>query len=118
MRIAGLSRSYSLSAARGHRISVKRDGAVSGVLHAALREGDLLEVGPPQGRFTLVFLAAPPEMRARVLGILSMCIGAGLIGFIGLGLLAEAIGAPAATVATGLAGLAVLAATWPLWRRI
>ncbi len=53
VRIAGLSRSYSLSAAGGHRISVKRDGAVSGVLHAALREGDLLEVGPPQGRFTL-----------------------------------------------------------------
>ena len=53
VRIAGLSRSYSLSAADGHRISVKRDGAVSGVLHAALREGDLLEVGPPQGHFTL-----------------------------------------------------------------
>jgi sulfoxide reductase heme-binding subunit YedZ len=53
VRIAGLSRSYSLSAAGGHRISVKRDGAVSGVLHAALREGDLLEVGAPAGRFTL-----------------------------------------------------------------
>ena len=53
VRIAGLSRSYSLSAAGGHRISVKRDGAVSGVLHAALGEGDLLEVGEPQGRFTL-----------------------------------------------------------------
>ena len=32
-----------------HRISVKRDGAVSGVLHAALREGDTLEVGAPAG---------------------------------------------------------------------
>ena len=53
VRIAGLSRSYSLSAADGHRISVKRDGAVSGVLHAALREGGTLEVGEPQGRFTL-----------------------------------------------------------------
>jgi hypothetical protein len=57
-------------------------------------------------------------MRARVLGILSMCIGAGLIGFIGLGLRAEAIGAPAATVATGVAGLVMLALAWPLWRRI
>ncbi len=53
VRIAGLSRSYSLSAAGGHRISVKRDGAVSGVLHASLREGDTLEVGAPAGRFTL-----------------------------------------------------------------
>ncbi|HZB78044.1 MAG TPA: 2Fe-2S iron-sulfur cluster-binding protein [Solirubrobacteraceae bacterium] len=53
VRIAGLSRSYSLSAAGGHRISVKRDGAVSGVLHAALRAGDTLEVGAPQGRFVL-----------------------------------------------------------------
>jgi hypothetical protein len=67
---------------------------------------------------TLVFLATPPEMRSRVLGLLSVCIGLGPIGFTALGLLAEAVGAPAATAATGLAGLLVLAATFPWWRRI
>lgn len=67
---------------------------------------------------TLVFLATPPEMRSRVLGLLSVCIGLGPIGFAALGLLAEALGAPAATAATGLAGLIALAATFPWWRRI
>jgi hypothetical protein len=67
---------------------------------------------------TLVYLAAPPEMRGRVLGILSVCIGLGLVGFIQLGLLAEAIGAPRATAATGLAGLAALALTHRWWRAI
>lgn len=67
---------------------------------------------------TLVYLAAPPEMRSRLLGVLSVCIGVGPIGFVGLGLLADAIGASWATAATGLTGLLVLAATWPLWRAI
>ncbi|MBP0465218.1 MFS transporter [Roseomonas sp. PWR1] len=67
---------------------------------------------------TLVFLATPPEMRSRVLGLLSVCIGLGPIGFLSLGLLAEWFGAPAATAATGLAGLAALAATRRWWRHI
>ena len=37
---------------------------------------------------TLVYLAAPPEMRSRIFGVLSVCIGVGMIGFIHLGLLA------------------------------
>ena len=45
---------------------------------------------------TLVYLAAPPDMRSRVLGVLSVCIGIGPIGFVHLGLMADAIGAPAA----------------------
>jgi MFS family permease len=67
---------------------------------------------------TLVYLAAPPEMRSRILGVLSVCIGSGPIGFIWLGLLADAIGAHWATAATGIAGLLVLAVTRPLWRAI
>jgi MFS family permease len=34
---------------------------------------------------TLVYLAAPPEMRGRVFGVLSVCIGVGMIGFLHLG---------------------------------
>ena len=67
---------------------------------------------------TLVYLAAPPEMRSRMLGVLSVCIGIGPVGFVGLGWLADAIGAPAATAATGLAGLLMMLLTRPLWRAI
>ncbi len=54
---------------------------------------------------TLVFLVTPVEMRSRVLGLLSVCIGLGPIGFLALGLLAEAVGAPVATASMGVAGL-------------
>jgi MFS family permease len=67
---------------------------------------------------TLVYLTAPPEMRSRILGVLSMCIGVGPIGFIALGLLADAIGAQWATTASGLAGLLCMMLTRPLWRHI
>ena len=67
---------------------------------------------------TLVYLAAPPEMRSRVMGVLSVCIGLGPIGFLLLGLTAEQIGAQWATVATGVEGLLVLALTYRWWREI
>ncbi len=67
---------------------------------------------------TQVYLAAPAEMRSRVLGVLSVCIGVGPIGFVHLGLLADAIGAPWATVTTGIEGLAALALTFRWWRVI
>jgi MFS family permease len=65
---------------------------------------------------TLIYLYAPPEMRSRMLGLLSVCIGVGPIGFLHLGLLADAIGAQWATVATGIETLLALALTRPLWR--
>ncbi|WP_296379962.1 MFS transporter [Reyranella sp.] len=67
---------------------------------------------------TIVYLAAPTEMRSRVLGVLSVCIGTGPIGFVWLGWLASRIGAAEAMVITGALGLLALAATQPLWRRI
>ena len=67
---------------------------------------------------TMVYLAAPLEMRSRVLGVLSVCIGTGPVGFLWLGWLADRIGAPDATAITGAMGLLALAAIWPLWRRI
>lgn len=67
---------------------------------------------------TLVYLAAPAEMRSRVLGVLSVCIGIGPIGFVHLGLMADAIGASHATVITGVEGLLALALTWRWWRII
>jgi MFS family permease len=67
---------------------------------------------------TIVYLAAPHHMRSRVLGVLSVCVGTGPIGFVWLGWLANHIGAPQATAITGAMGLLALAAIWPLWRRI
>jgi len=65
---------------------------------------------------TLVFLSAPVEMRSCVFGVLSVCIGIGLIGFLLIGLLAGAIGAPAAAAATGIEGLLALSLTRRWWR--
>jgi MFS family permease len=67
---------------------------------------------------TLVYLAAPTEMRSRVLGLLSVCIGVGPIGFLHIGLLAEAIGAPWACALSGVEGLLALALTRRWWRAI
>jgi hypothetical protein len=65
---------------------------------------------------TLIYLAAPPEMRSRLYGVLSLCIGSGLVGFLHLGVMAELIGAPWATALSGAEGLLVLALAWPWWR--
>jgi predicted MFS family arabinose efflux permease len=67
---------------------------------------------------TLVYLAAPHEMRSRIMGVLSVCIGTGPLGFLWLGWLANQIGAPAATAVTGALGLVTLLALRPLWRTI
>jgi MFS family permease len=67
---------------------------------------------------TIVYLAAPPDMRSRILGVLSVCIGTGPIGFVWLGWLADRVGAPQAMAVTGALGLLALAVTRPLWRRI
>jgi MFS family permease len=67
---------------------------------------------------TLVYLAAPPEMRSRILGVLTVCIGTGPIGFLWLGWLADRIGSHNATAVTGVLGLLALAATWRWWKEI
>ncbi|MGC8474873.1 MAG: MFS transporter [Acetobacteraceae bacterium] len=67
---------------------------------------------------TLVYLFAPADMRGRMLGVLSVCIGAGPVGFLALGAAADAIGARAATLGTGALGLLALALSFPVWRAI
>src|SRR6478609_2143511 len=67
---------------------------------------------------TIVYLAAPHEMRSRMLGVLSVCIGTGPIGFLLLGWLADRIGAAHATAVTGGLGLLAMAATWRWWKDI
>jgi MFS family permease len=67
---------------------------------------------------TLIYLAAPPAMRSRLYGVLSLCIGSGLVGFVNIGLMAEWVGAPWATTISGIEGLVAMALTWRWWRDI
>ena len=67
---------------------------------------------------TLVYLAAPPEMRSCIFGVLSVCIGVGMIGFIHLGLLAGIIGASWATATIGVEGILVMLLTRRFWRAL
>lgn len=85
---------------------------------AALLLAGLGQAGFAIMQATLVYLAAAPEMRSRVLGLQSVCIGLGPIGFVHIGLLADSLGAQAAGVITGLEGLLALALTRRWWRRI
>ena len=57
---------------------------------------------------TLSYLNALPEYRSRVLGVLTLCIGTGPIGFLHVGWLAETFGAPVALMVTASEGLLAL----------
>jgi hypothetical protein len=57
-------------------------------------------------------------MRSRIYGVLSVCIGIGMIGFIHLGLLASLIGARWATASIGVEGILVLLLTRRFWRAV
>jgi hypothetical protein len=64
---------------------------------------------------TLVYRDSPVEMRARLLGLLSVFIGTGPIGFIYLGFLADALTPRLGTVALAVQGLLVLVLTRRYW---
>jgi len=85
---------------------------------AALLATGLANSGFSVMQATLIYLAAPVEMRSRLYGVLSLCIGSGLIGFLHIGFLAELIGAPWATSVSGLEGLLAMALTWRWWRML
>lgn len=61
---------------------------------------------------TLPFVVAPPAMRGRVLGLLSVCIGTGPLGILHLGLMVTLLGPSLATTVIGLEGLLAMAAVW------
>ena len=61
---------------------------------------------------TLTYLGASPEYRSRVLGVLTLCIGSGPIGFLNVGWMADLWGAPTALFVMSLEGLFVLLLLW------
>ena len=67
---------------------------------------------------TLVYRDSPPEMRARLLGVLSVCIGTAPIGFLYLGFLVETLTPRTGTVALALHGLLALALTRRYWANV
>lgn len=67
---------------------------------------------------TLVLLSAEPAARTRMMGVLSVCIGTGPIGFLHLGWMAELVGAPWAVAVMALEGLAALWVTARVWPEV
>ena len=95
-------------------VSLFAAGPVSSFLVAS---GVLLTIGVAGACFsamqsTLSYLNALPEYRSRVLGVLTLCIGTGPIGFLHVGWLAETFGAPVALIVTGAEGLLALLVLW------
>jgi MFS family permease len=69
---------------------------------------------------TIVFLAAPAAVRSRIMGLLTVAIGAGPIGMLYVGVLADWLGASAAVACLAVQGLIALALAawyWPELRR-
>jgi MFS family permease len=61
---------------------------------------------------SLILIEAPPAMRSRVMGIVTMCIGTGPIGVLLIGALSEEIGPPAAILIMAGIGVAGLTLVW------
>ena len=67
---------------------------------------------------TLVYRNSPVEMRARLLGVLSVCIGTGPIGFVYLGFLADALTPKLGTVALAAQGILAMFLTRRYWKHL
>ena len=64
---------------------------------------------------TLMLTEAPPEMRSRLMGIVTVCIGTGPLGILAAGALSDEIGPRAAVIAMAAAGLLLTAGlAWAL----
>ena len=64
----------------------------------------------------LVLLNTPPQMRSRMMGLLSVCVGLCALGFLHIGLLADWVGVQNAVLictAEGLVALFLVCWTWP-----
>lgn len=90
---------------------------------AALSAAALLLAGLAGAAFsamqsTLVMLCAEPAARTRMMGVLSVCIGTGPVGFLHLGWMAEQVGAQAAVTIMGIEGLAALWLTARVWPEV
>ncbi len=68
----------------------------------------------------LIISSSPPEMRTRVMGVLSMCIGFAPIGMLFVGVLANQLGAVTGVLILSSLGILAMIGTmiaWPEMRR-
>jgi len=64
---------------------------------------------------TIILNETAPEYRSRIMGVLAACIGAGPLGVINIGMIAELTSAGTAIAISGASGLALIAfVTWRL----
>jgi MFS family permease len=66
---------------------------------------------------SLIITYAPPHIRSRLMGLLTVCIGAGPVGILLVGTLATVLGPLGAVDAIELSGLVAVAAAGLIWRR-
>ena len=78
----------------------------------------MIGVGFSVMQTTLVYRSAPVPMRARMLGLLSMCIGTGPLGFLYLGWLADLFTPSTATMMLGAQGVLALVCTRRYWQPV
>lgn len=83
----------------------------------------VLCIGLSAGAFTatqapLVYNVAPPHMRSRIFGILAICIGAGIVGVVNIGIMAEWFGAPVAVRIVAAEGIVAMLAIGIGWREM
>ena len=86
----------------------------------ALFIGGIGESGFTAMQATILFEATPPTMRPRIMGVLVVCIGAGPLGMLHTGAMAEWLGADVAigvVAVEGLAGIALALWAWPALRK-
>ena len=64
---------------------------------------------------TILLSHTPSDKRPLLMGVLTLCISAGPVGLLPLGLLAEWLGAPYAVAISAIEGLAALAVAVLVW---
>ena len=82
---------------------------------AALFLAGMFSAGFGSMQATLVYRFAPAEMRSRLLGVLSVAIGTGPIGFLYLGFLADLLTPRIGTIALAVQGVLALLLTRRYW---
>ncbi|MEM1316382.1 MAG: hypothetical protein AAGI51_17630, partial [Pseudomonadota bacterium] len=109
-----------LGAVAAHLCAVGAIGLIGGIwtLAIGLSAAGLAAAAFSSMQSTLIWSVAPPAMRGRYLGLMTLCIGAGVLGFANVGLTAERVGAQAALVLLAAQGLPVLALIAWRWRAL
>ena len=78
----------------------------------------MIGVGFSVMQTTLVYRSAPPSLRTRMLGLLSMCIGTGPLGFVYLGWLADALTPRTGVLLLAAQGALALLFTRRYWQAV